>query len=247
MNLSLGAKILIAMGLAKATYNPEAKFVSKTDPLTAPRRKPTEVSGLTYSKKFTIAWFGTGITVVSLLVFAMHADTITGKELVPDEFGSEKEMRAFWGEEIKKMSCNQLKQIIDVNDDRGEYSKSESIKYIFARGEYSNLGPAFPSTRGNECVNELGYAKHAIEYCENWTRSGCIEYEFPRSDDGPWWEFDPPPNLTMTFPNDWFYVDPYNGKTFEDPNEFLETYFPEMLRYESVMGQQYEGELTVGG
>lgn len=158
--------------------------------------------------------------------------------------GTEKQARAYWQPEVQRMSCLELKKIIDSEPSWGDppfntppdIEVVENVKRTFSTWEYMDRELVFPSPRGRECIDELGYPKNAVGYCEHSKRYYCAAYNFTRSDEVDRWFRDDNPQLkTMWFPKDWFYTDPFTMEIYTEPNEFLQKYRPDLAYYNGVI------------
>lgn len=236
-------KLLVVLKIAKVTNVSPKIEEQKYDIITGlPLRKTIVPKTIhNYNLKFTIAYFSVGIILVGVLLFAFTSTDLYDNEPEPVKFGTNKQNRAFWIQEVQRLDCLELKKLVDMPSDyKGELfpdiDHQEGTMQVMAKWEYTNNERLFPSPRQDECIKELGYEKNAIERCDNWTRQGCHDYEFDRSDQGIWYEFDKVNNpiKTIDFPDDWFYIDPFTMKRYDDTKQFLLDYHPELSYYKGI-------------
>jgi len=184
---------------------------------------------------FAVIWFGIGAALIGIMLFAYTLP----EDPQPHPTRSEKSARLYWQPIVQEMSCVELKQILDEDNDNRfnpfpNMEVTENVKRQFTRWEYMDYEKIFPSPRGRECIEELGYPRDAPAYCQEYRRY-CYAYNFTRSDEPKRWLEDNPQLKTMWFPKDWFYTDPFTMEKYTEPNEFLSKYRPDLDHYNGVI------------
>ena len=224
MKPSLIHQILASLGIIEIKEIEKPKHVSETDPIVAPRRKQREQQTIHLSLNIIIPALGAAALIGILAfsgVFSINTETGSGRQdqiiqTIPNPHGTEREVRAYWQKTVQEMDCIDLKRIIEY-----ERRSVDSTELAFADWEYTNNDKLFPSPRDG-CYKETGYLQRQTESCKPQSSNafGCNDsgYFFPRTKDSDGKCF-------IHFPSDWFYIDPLTKKKFEDPNEFLATYF----------------------